>query len=292
MNSKRHHESHITPHRPRVHAHAADPPGIPAPDRPPSADIQACLGDLFSVSWIELAARAPLHTMLLQREFERVRLRTSDNNTYDQVCWPLRPVPRSLHANVAPCCHCGPLDDPAQLLAGRPRTSRQQQAQGPKGFQKAFKRRNFAEPCLARSLHALAWTLLQRLTCAVQGSHAQEFGARGISHEVAGDFEGWRPDKATEDAPVDAAASAHPLTLTQHAADLAPLHMAVHNARTARARRAAEAALTRAQGDRQAVDAAMRGAVEAILRQHPQRFGRDPRASERGALGPQQGVLV
>lgn len=51
----------------------------------PSDDVDACLGDLFSVAWIELAEHHSLELVTVQREFERVRVRTSRNFTYEQV---------------------------------------------------------------------------------------------------------------------------------------------------------------------------------------------------------------
>lgn len=50
-----------------------------------SDDVNTCLGDLYSVAWIELAEATVLRGMPLQLEFELVRNRTSNNFTYTHV---------------------------------------------------------------------------------------------------------------------------------------------------------------------------------------------------------------
>jgi Peptidase C13 family len=49
--------------------------------------INTCLGDLYSVGWIELAEKYNLHHWSLQKEFERVRNRTSNHQTFKEVCF-------------------------------------------------------------------------------------------------------------------------------------------------------------------------------------------------------------
>jgi hypothetical protein len=51
--------------------------------------IDTCLGDLYSVGWIEFAEKHNLHSWSLQKEFEHVRNRTSHQQTYREVCLPL-----------------------------------------------------------------------------------------------------------------------------------------------------------------------------------------------------------
>lgn len=48
-------------------------------------DLQVCLGDLFSVAWIELAEALALDDTPLQLEYLRVQNRTSNNGTYIQA---------------------------------------------------------------------------------------------------------------------------------------------------------------------------------------------------------------
>jgi hypothetical protein len=67
----------------------------------PSDDVDACLGDLFSVAWIELAEHSSLEFVTLQREFQRVRVRTSRNFTYEQVL--SFALCRALFATLHPC---------------------------------------------------------------------------------------------------------------------------------------------------------------------------------------------
>jgi hypothetical protein len=55
------------------------------PERELSYALHTCLGDLYSVAWIELAERAALDGMELQVEYQRVRARTSNNFTYEMV---------------------------------------------------------------------------------------------------------------------------------------------------------------------------------------------------------------
>eukprot|EP00892_Ulva_mutabilis_P010771 jgi/Ulvmu1/8066/UM004_0303.1 len=45
-------------------------------------ELGTCLGDLYSVSWVELAEHVDLKQWSLQAEFEAVRIRTSNNHTY------------------------------------------------------------------------------------------------------------------------------------------------------------------------------------------------------------------
>lgn len=56
-------------------------------------EIGVCLGDLYSVSWIEMAEAEDLHTWSLQKQFEAIRLRTSANHTYQYVRPPPPPSP-------------------------------------------------------------------------------------------------------------------------------------------------------------------------------------------------------
>lgn len=62
-------------------------------------DIGVCLGDLYSVSWIELAESQNLHEWSLQQQFEAIRLRTSANHTYQYV----RPAPAAALACRVQC---------------------------------------------------------------------------------------------------------------------------------------------------------------------------------------------
>lgn len=65
----------------------------------PTDHIDTCLGDLYSVGWIELAERYNLHHWSLQKEFERVRNRTSNHHTFEYVCLPM---PSRTHLHL----HC------------------------------------------------------------------------------------------------------------------------------------------------------------------------------------------
>ena len=77
----------------------------------PTDHIDTCLGDLYSVGWIELAEKYNLHHWSLQKEFERVQNRTSNHHTFKYVCPPCTFVHvctcTALNVNhpcVLPCC--------------------------------------------------------------------------------------------------------------------------------------------------------------------------------------------
>eukprot|EP00955_Chlamydomonas_euryale_P095335 364933-Chlamydomonas_euryale.AAC.1 len=57
-------------------------PGPHPPKPSPDMDLGTCLGDLFAVSWMEDADSEDLTAETLRQQFELVRARTSDNNTY------------------------------------------------------------------------------------------------------------------------------------------------------------------------------------------------------------------
>jgi legumain len=56
-------------------------PGM-LPSPPP--EFTTCLGDLYSVSWMENSEHANLVEETLEKQYELVKLRTSNNNTYNQ----------------------------------------------------------------------------------------------------------------------------------------------------------------------------------------------------------------
>lgn len=59
-------------------------------------DLGVCLGDLYSVSWIELADAVDLEEWSLQKQFKAIRARTSAHHTYRHV----RPPPTSAPASA------------------------------------------------------------------------------------------------------------------------------------------------------------------------------------------------
>ncbi|GBF90083.1 hypothetical protein Rsub_02791 [Raphidocelis subcapitata] len=68
-------------------AGGAGPSGGPGPGPippPPSPEMTTCLGDLYSVAWMEDAESSDLTAETLEAQFHRLRLRTSNNFSYVQ----------------------------------------------------------------------------------------------------------------------------------------------------------------------------------------------------------------
>jgi len=56
----------------------------PGMENPPPAEYNTCLGDLYSVSWMEDSDSNDLTAETLKKQYQHVRLRTSQNYTYTQ----------------------------------------------------------------------------------------------------------------------------------------------------------------------------------------------------------------
>lgn len=67
----------------------------PGMDPPPPPEYSTCLGDLYSVSWMEDSDANDLNAETLKKQYQRVRLRTSQNYTYVAQLLLLALVPPS-----------------------------------------------------------------------------------------------------------------------------------------------------------------------------------------------------
>lgn len=76
------------------------PPG-PVPPVPPPAEFTTCLGDLYSVAWMEDAESEDMTSETLEAQFHYLRLRTSNNFSYVQGSHVMRYGDVSIDAELA-----------------------------------------------------------------------------------------------------------------------------------------------------------------------------------------------
>jgi len=80
---------------------APHPAPGPFPPPPAPSDWTTCLGDLYSVAWMEDAERHDLTSETLERQFHALRLRTSNNFSYVQGSHVMRYGDLEIDAELA-----------------------------------------------------------------------------------------------------------------------------------------------------------------------------------------------
>jgi legumain len=100
------------------------PPAVQCPGMtaPPPPDFSTCLGDLYSVAWMEDADASDLNRETLKKQFQRVKERVSQNFTYAQGSHVMRFGDFTLMDEEPAADFLGPRND-GRHSGGRPLTA-------------------------------------------------------------------------------------------------------------------------------------------------------------------------